>query len=190
MTNFYRIVEDPRPFARWLINEPVDMHGIVVSAWNFRRGEPYRAERPLVMPLYTPGPQLDFNFSVLEAVVTSADLNAEMESRFRIRAQRIAVTVESTDTRFEILNVLDHLRCIDERRSEFTKWGENDGRPDKVGQYRMFSLIRINPAAVMGYHLFRIHEWPIALIASAQLKQFLEKRRVTGIDFVPVTEME
>jgi hypothetical protein len=97
--------------------------------------------------------------------------------------QRVPVTVEGQGAEFEILNVCELVQCVDERRSLLTKWTAADGRPEKVGQFRMIAKLKINPAAASGHHIFRVAGWPIALIASEEVKKLLEARDVSGLKF-------
>lgn len=184
---YWIIADDKKGFPRWYLRAPVDEAGRAIDARRFVAGKEFSGDSPLFMALRIFGPRMDFNFADFDAVVTRRELNEELLSRFKINAQRIPVKIEKTGEGYEILNVLDCLHCIDEAASEFTRFGENDGRPDKVGKYLMFIRLRINGDMVMGHDLFRVDEWPLALIASQQFKEFLEERKVTGIAFKPVT---
>jgi hypothetical protein len=75
---------------------------------------------------------------VLEAVVSPAP-------------QRIPVTVADAAQPFEVLNVFDHVGCIDTERSRFVKLGEADGRPDLIGTYKMFAELVDNTVSGIGF---------------------------------------
>ncbi|GMU01423.1 hypothetical protein KH5H1_55430 [Corallococcus caeni] len=61
-----------------------------------------------------------------------------------------------------------------------------DGRPDRVGQYRDVDGMRIDPTQVGDARVFRTWGWSIALIVSEDIKLALERIRATGIRFTEV----
>ena len=85
-----------------------------------------------------------------------------------------------------MVNVLDVRACVAEGESEYLKWREEDGRPDKIGQYRQFTRLVIDPSRAVGARLFRIDGWRIALIASRELVLAFKQARVSGVAFNPV----
>ncbi|MGT2512646.1 imm11 family protein [Cupriavidus basilensis] len=90
------------------------------------------------------------------------------------------------DEPFEILNVLDIVDCVDEEKSDFSRWTEEDGRPDKVGDYRM-NVLRVNADKVAGHGLFRVKGWQIALVCSQRIRDLLIEHGVTGVRFTSVS---
>ncbi len=99
--------------------------------------------------------------------------------------QGIPVSVEGNSEQYEVLNALDIVDCVDEEHSYFSRWTAEDGRPDRIGDYKMTTL-RIDPERAKGRDLFRVKGWAIALICSEKVKQCLEDAGVTGIRFTPV----
>jgi len=65
-------------------------------------------------------------------------------------------------------------------------WKPEDGRPEKVGSYRVIDDLRIDPSKVQGAHLFRPWGWLVALIVSEELKVAMEALGGIGPDFVEV----
>lgn len=188
MPKFYNLDADPSEVYRWYLKSPVNLSGNEVDPRLFTRGKHVdTSSMSLKVPLRRQGEPIDFNFADFDMVVTPAEFNAELEKLTGSnRIQRIPVSVEGSDKGFEILNTVDLVECVDEAESEFTQWTEEDGRPDKVGQYRMFARLRINGDAAEGHHLFRVKGWPIALIASEAVKVLVEKMNLSGIKFAPV----
>ncbi len=79
------------------------------------------------------------------------------------------------------------IRCIDDEASEeVIRWTPEDGRPDRVGQYRDVDGMRIDPPQVGDAQVFRTWGWSIALIVSEDIKLALERIRATGVRFTPV----
>lgn len=187
LVKFYRLLADPAAVSRWYLKAPIDSSGNEVDSRVFTQGVPATTQlEGLIIPLRRKGTMIDFNFCDFDMVVTPAVLNAELAGLVGGGIQRIPVNVSSCDRDFEILNVIDLVDCVDEAASVFTKWTHEDGRPDKVGQYRMFARLCISAEAAAGHHLFRVREWPIALIASESVKLMFESRGVSGIRFDPV----
>lgn len=65
-------------------------------------------------------------------------------------------------------------------------WTEKDNYPEMLGNYKMISTIRIDPARTDGHHLFRIARWPLALLVSEDLKRALEGIPSLGVVFESV----
>lgn len=74
-----------------------------------------------------------------------------------------------------------------EANSEFMKWTKEDGRPEKVGEYRMFTKLSLDPKKATGHKIFRVQGWQIALIVEEEVKESLEQRKASGIVFQVVT---
>lgn len=103
--------------------------------------------------------------------------------------QAIPVEIDGVDEPYEILNVLDVVDCVDEEKSEFSmcpRWTVEDGRPDKVGDYRIDSL-RIDPIRANGHELFRTKGWLVGLVCSERIRDLLISQGVTGIRFTLVS---
>ena len=60
-------------------------------------------------------------------------------------------------------------------------------RPDKVGQYRGFVRLRVDPIALQGRHVVRPWGWHVALIVSEQVKRAVEAIGRDGTVFRPVS---
>jgi hypothetical protein len=126
---------------------------------------------------------VDFNFCDFDMVVTPSAFKAELETLVGSVIQRIPVTVDGRRDGFEILNVCELVKCVDEARSLLTKWTAADGRPDKIGKYHMIVELKIDPAAAKDHQIFRIADWRIALIVSEKVRSLFEVRKVSGLIF-------
>lgn len=103
--------------------------------------------------------------------------------------QAIPVEIDGVDEPYEILNVLDVVDCVDEEKSEFSmcpRWTAEDGRPDKVEDYRIDNL-RIDPIRANGHELFRTKGWSVGLVCSERIRDLLISHGVTGIQFTLVS---
>lgn len=186
-STFYRLLADPTTASRWHLRALVDPEGREVGARSFTKGLVARELPDLTIPLRREGDEVDFNFGDFDMIVTPATINSELNELMGNKLQRIPVRVRGCGRQFEILNALDLVECIDEVASETMKWTQADGRLDKVGKYRMITRLRINPAAAQGHHFFRIVGWPIALIASEQVRRLLMAHEISGVKYEAVS---
>lgn len=184
----FRLLADPRSASRWHLGTPVDAGGLDVDPRLFTQGERVSEQGALRVPLRRPGEVVSFNFADFDMVVTLAAVNARLEELAGSDVQRIPVNVlhRSAD-QFEILNVCRVVSCIDESRSEFLQWGAADGRPEKVGTYRMITKLVVRPDAASAHDIFRIAEWPIALVVSERVRDLFEEMQVSGVKFQKVS---
>lgn len=98
--------------------------------------------------------------------------------------QFIPVDVPDHPDQYQLLVATQLVRCIDDQRSaEANYWEPEDGRPDKVGQYRSVYRMRIDPSKVGNPQVFRTWGWDIALIVSEPIKQALERTLAMGVRF-------
>jgi hypothetical protein len=184
--NFYRVLPDPDAFPRWYLGAPVDSLGRDVDPRLFTSGVPVASLPALYLPLRRTGPSVAFNFCDFDMVVTPKKLNAKLEAIVGPAIQRIPVLVQGTDTEFEILNVCELVTCLDHSRSLTTIWMGAESPAEKIGHIRMVARLKIEPHAASGHDVFRVAQWPIALIVSERVKWFLESEIATGIKFEQV----
>lgn len=180
---FYEILADPDATTRWYLKSPLDPSGNEVDPRLFTQGVPVGSQPLLELPLRRNGDEVGFNFCDFDMVVTPAVLNAELETLVGTAIQRIPVMVEGRRDEFEILNICELVPCLDESRSLFTKWSDADGRPEKIGQFRMIAKLKIDPVVAECHQIFRVAGWPIALIVSEKVKNLFEARKVSGIRY-------
>lgn len=185
MGNFFRILADGNAISRWYLKAPLDVRGDEIDSRLFTQGKFYDGGLPVVIPLRRFGEVMDVTFADFDMLVVTTSVIDNILNYLNISIQRFPVCVDGKEG-FEIVNPLMLISCVDESGSEIIKWNEGDGRPEKVGQFRMITKLKINDDLGINSHLFRVAGWPIALIVSAKLKQLLEKFKVSGIVFAPV----
>jgi hypothetical protein len=200
---YYRVEDDVDVKGRWFLNGLRDGDGTRLDARDFRYGVPVdvgpplkvslwndhntvNARDPLTVSLRRAGAPLDFTFADFDMPVVALKVARIMGALAVRDIQRIPVGVESRDERFEIINVISRLSCIDAAASEVMWWTEADRRPDKLGKPRMITQLKIDPTRVEGQHIFRPEGWEVALVVSDLVKGALEEVGVTGITFSEV----
>lgn len=187
MSTYYRILADPKEISRWHLESPQCRDQQQIEPWVFISGQKYTGPLNLYASLRRNGIPVDFNFCDFDIIVIARDLKDSLQKLTEDNIQFIPITIESMEeSDYEIANIVDVVDCIDETRSEFTKWTKLDGRPDKVGQYRMITKLIITPNKVEGHKFFRVKNWEIAIIVNEDIKKALESRNATGIIFDPV----
>jgi hypothetical protein len=97
--------------------------------------------------------------------------------------QLIPAKVEVSGDEIFIVNALRELKCIDEKRSRYTKFEDNGIRPDKIGQYSGFSELRVDAGMCDGLDIFRPWGWHQALIVSERVREAAERLGVEATIF-------
>jgi len=186
---YFELTEDMTSPDRWLLGDPLDEQGKEVRGRRFMSGEPTRVDGRLRVPVYHPGTPLDFTrvdtggFPVVSEKV--ARVLAEVA---RGDVQLFPVEVESRPEPYFLLNVACLVRCIDDAACvEVSYWTPEDGRPDKVGQYRAVSGMRIDPSKVGDARVFRPWGYRGTLLVSEEVKEALERSGASGLEFTEVT---
>jgi hypothetical protein len=172
---------------QWFLDEPRTATDQEIDAREFIGTVPYRGPMPVVVPVGNPGRELAFNFGAIDMPVVSSEVADIVRGIARVEAEFLAVDVPGSKGKYQILNALQALDCLDEKQSEFTRWQMGDHRSDLAGQYRAISTIRIDPARTRGNNIFRIKNWTIALFVSAALKNALIGIPELGVVFDPVS---
>lgn len=182
-TKLYTLLFNEEDRGQWFLGVPVGLSGKMTNPWVFTEGKRVIPDEQLIVPVSHPGHSLDLSFAAFDVPIVT-ERTAELLSRMCPKSiQRIPVTVESQDEPFEILNFLTAADCIDERRTKGTKWTLADGEPDKVGQYRMITELRVVPAETEYSCAFRVAGWKIALIVSGDVKAAMEEANISGLAY-------
>ncbi|MFP2928081.1 imm11 family protein [Pyxidicoccus sp. 3LG] len=184
---YFDLSDDVYIPGRWHLHTPRDEHGQEVNPWQFTKGNPVQLNARLKMPLQVNGAPLDFTLGGLDIPVVRAhvaDLLAEVAPD---DLQILPVDIEGQKDPFRIVVATRLIECIDDQASEEARhWKPEDGRPEKVGKYRVVRGMRIDPSKVGNAHVFRPWGWTVALIVSEDIKQALEDADVTGTKFKEV----
>ncbi|WNG41791.1 hypothetical protein F0U61_04195 [Archangium violaceum] len=180
-------MDDRQSPSRWHLGAPVDEQGQEVDPWQFKKGKVLELEGVLRFPLDVPGEPLDYCWAAFSIPVVQGRV-VQLFERLHVQdVQFIPARVEGHEAPCFILNALRIVRCIDDVRSRRVEyWKPEDNRPDKLGEYRVVSGMRIDPARVGDARIFRPWGWRVALIISEELKQAMEQEGLTGTRFVEV----
>ncbi len=192
MTNmprrYFDLSDDMSIRGRWVLGTPTDPQGQEVEdPWMFYKGQPLPELGRLKLSMDVPGRALDFSLTAFAAPIVHtrvASLFAELAPE---EVQSIPVEVEGQSEPFSILVATRLIRCIDDAAcKEVEYWTPEDGRPERVGEYRDVYGMRIDPSKVGDAKVFRPWGWPIVLIVREDIKDALERMGATGMKFQEV----
>jgi hypothetical protein len=185
---YFDLSDDMTVPGRWLLGTPTDLQGGELDApWAFTDGTPIPNPGRLKLPVDVPGRALDFSLAALAIPVVHARVASIFAQLAPEDVQTFPVEVSGQPEQFCILVATKLIRCIDERASRHVrKWTPEDGRPEKVGEYRDVRGMRIDPSQVGDTKVFRPWGWPVVLIVREDIKEALERMGATGMEFTEV----
>ncbi|MCP3137107.1 imm11 family protein [Pyxidicoccus xibeiensis] len=185
---FFELAENVRS-GYWYLDDPLDERGQEMdNPYVFREGHPVRVEGRLTIPIAQPGRPLDFSTMGLS---TAPIVHVRMASIFSELApndvQLIPVDIQGHPDQYILLVATRLIRCIDDKASrEVRYWKPEHGQPERVGEYRSVSGMRIDTSKVGDTQVFRTWGWNLALIVSEDIKTALERAKATGVKFTEV----
>jgi hypothetical protein len=185
---YFKLTDNMSVPGRWLLGALADIQGRPLSEpWVFTDGVPLADPGRLKLSSDVPGKALDFSLAadVIPVVhVRVASVFAELAPD---DVQSFPVEVEGQPEQFRVLVATKLIRCIDDKATkEVLKWTPEDGRPEKVGEYRDVWGMRIDASQVGDAKVFRTWGWPIALIVREEIRDALERMGATGTEFEEV----
>ncbi|RKH12926.1 hypothetical protein D7V97_07020 [Corallococcus sp. CA053C] len=185
---YFRLIDDVFVPGRWELGIPQDEVGHEVDdPWMFREGRAVQVAHRLYIPVEHSGLPLDFSLAGFSTPVVSSRVAAVFSAHADPEIQLVSVEIRGHSKPHSILVATRLIRCIDDAASdEVIYWTPQDGRPDRVGQYRDVDGMRIDPAKVGDAQVFRTWGWSIALIVSEDIKSALERIPASGVRFVEV----
>lgn len=183
---YYQLLDDIGHPNRWFLQAPVDPTGAEVDPRLFTAGAPVAVAGPLSVRVRQAGHPLDFTLADFDMPVVCCGTGELLSQLAPGDVQRVPVRVDGREEPYEILNVVTRRQAIDERRSVITRWTEEDGWPEKLGQYFMVSRLAIEPEAAAGAGIFRLTGWEIAVVVSDTVRRALLAHEVTGVKFEAV----
>ena len=186
MTNYYRL-HDKNPVdvpSRWYLKGPIGVDGKEIDARRFNSGRRLDIVGPVRILIRQAGPLMDFTLADFDMPVVRRSVADTLQVVAGQDIQRFPATVDGMPGGYDIINILPSIPCLDETRSEVTRWPYDPKMPDRAGKYLTVSNIRIRPELVDGHRIFRIAGWRPAIIVSADVKEAI--KGATGTVLEPV----
>ena len=180
---FFRISVDVDVAGRWFLGEPVRDDGKEPDdVWMFSYGHPVDFHERLFIPVEHAGRPLDFDTAGVGQTPVVSERGAAL---FREMApqdvQLLPVQVQGRTEPYYLMNVTRTVRCIDDQACEEVRlYTREDGRPDRVGEYRSVIGLRIDQSKVGDARVFRPWGWPPPIIVEGEIKSALERAGLVG----------
>ncbi len=191
---YYCITFDPNLRSQWFLDTPISSSGDEWAFWRLLRGEVLNDSDlgTWHTRVTQNGPPLPFSFAGFDVPIVNQQVAAiiaeEAPGQVQLAPLEIKHTDGEVDSGYRIIVATKTLRCVDERRSEFTKWRFDDIRPDRVGEYRMITKLRLDTSLIpRDLKIFRIWGWKQALIVAAPLAESLRNCVELGLIFESVS---
>ena len=137
---YYRLSDDVESIGRWFLKGPTDMTGRLVDADLLSQGKRTDGFESLRFSLRRPGTPLAMTFADFDVIVGDAQSTNTLCSISPTGIQIIPTEIETSENllkNYHVINITDTVRCMDETNSEIVRWTASDGRPEKIGHYRM-----------------------------------------------------
>jgi hypothetical protein len=186
--NFYAV--EIGDVSQWCLDTPVPIAGgELEDPWMFVQGKPVADPGPLKAKPFHFGEKRTFTVANADRTPIA---NEQVAGVFREIAsddvQLFPVDVEGAPERYYIVNATRCFKCVDEKNSREVQVYPPDGAvPDRVGEYRAISGLRIDTSKIENARVFRPMGWEIALIVSEEVKEGIERIGNTGVYFNRVT---
>jgi hypothetical protein len=132
------------------------------------------------------GPPTDFFFTHFDVPVIHKRAIEALRQLCPSDFQAIDIILADNVFDYAILNVMTLIDCIDKRQSRFSYWTEEDGVPEKIGQFSSMDHLVIDPMVVGSHDCFRPIGWEVAMLVSERVKATFEQLGIRGASFYPV----
>lgn len=186
---YFRLDFDVYVPGRWYLHEPTNLEGQeIADIWAFVYGRPVDTPGPLRVPFSRPGRALDFDKTTVGGTpIVSARVASVFRETVPGDVQLFPVEVERQTEPYYLLNVARTVRGIDDAACEEVQhYTEEDEAPDRLGEYRSVSGLRLDKAKVGDARVFRLWGYHIPIIVDGEIKESLERVGITGGRFEEV----
>ena len=198
-SRLYRLYFDVSVADQWHLSDPVDLSGEPVDSDFLEGRHEGRLEfaSEFVFPIYVPGRPLDFTFYGRIPVVTEriGSLLGELAGS---DLQRLPARVQSMEGRYEVLNVLPKIDCVDRERTVAQVLVKGDPQPVKNGTLASLAPflankslydcvypgdMRLKTADIGWGRIFRVKGWELWPVVTEDIKEALEAQGTTGLEY-------
>jgi hypothetical protein len=181
--SYFRLVDDVYIPGRWHLGEVKRGSRAALGLINGIRVDEAEC---LSVEATHPGRPLEFSLTSFAVPIVTDKLGEAISRVAGSELQLLPISIDRAHAHL-VLNPTRLIDCLDETRSKFTKWTPNDLRSDLAGQYREVTKLYIAPREIPSdAHIFRIMNWPVALIVSDLLKKTMLSSGSFGAKFMDV----
>jgi hypothetical protein len=178
---YYELFDEVNIPGRWHLGEVFNrIDGSTLELWSgLRMNKPVSLDAEITHA----GKPLDFFLTSFANPIARKPLAEALAAIAGNDLQVLPVNIAGYKD-FEILNILRVIRCLDEKKSKFSKWTKDSFRPDKAGQYEWVTNLTVDPSQISpSAHIFRIEGWKITVVVSEQTKALMERCGCFGAKF-------
>jgi hypothetical protein len=179
---FHRFGSPATPANRWYLASLRDSNGVEVDPRPFTQGKPVDCASGLTIAKRQDGYPLDFTLADFDMPVVSSSLATLLQEEAHGCIQLLPAKVEGEEHKYFVLVATCKVACISDSESAVMRWEEKDGRPEKVGDYRMIASPVLTNANHRGEAIFRARGWEIMLLATDSLARKLLASGLTGLE--------
>ena len=189
--NYYLLRDDPHVSCRWQLGTIEHLDN-----WRLLKPDPVDMEPGRYhLQMRSPGVPLDYTHTLLYGLPVLSDTARDAllglpevdEPYANVVMQPLEIDGGPWRNDYFLMVVETRLDCVDETRSRFTRFEENDPvRPDKAGDYASFSNLVVDPNLIGGRHIFRLSKCETILVVSEEVKRRFEDASVSGCVFASV----
>lgn len=169
---YFRVDNDMNFPDRWILGQVnFEKEG---EFWNYTEGKPVEVpSKELSIEVLDEGVSLDFTFAVFDLIVVN-EKTAKIFSEEDVQLIPVRVEGVNSSEKYFLMVIKKAIACVDESNSEFEK------EPD--GSYSFFKKMRINEKIIASdINIFRVKEYPLAVIVSEKKYHQLNTANATGI---------
>jgi hypothetical protein len=176
----YCLEDDFREPVRWYLNVPNCTDGQDLT-WSFNSSKSFGQITPLFTGIQQEGRRVDFTLGAFEIPI----LNRAAMSIFQTFAgecvEFIPTKIEGERDDYFIMNILAKADCLDERASLIEWWKAEDGRPDRIGTYRMLAR-EVHDCNITALPpIFRLSKFSVRIMVRDDLRRAIDDAGLTGL---------
>jgi len=149
--------------------------------WLFNSSKRFGQLMPLFTEIQQEGRRVDFTFGAFDIPI----LNRSAMSVFRTFVgecvEFIPTKVEGERDDYFIMNIVAEADCLDEGASLIMWWKVEDGRPDKIGTYRMLAREVYDCNITALPPIFRLSKFSVRIMVRDDLRRAIDDAGLTGL---------
>jgi hypothetical protein len=171
---------------RWHLD--LDQHfadGSPVDIWAYSRCEVIKHPKPVPFRIQVQGKRVDYNPTAFLVTVVSERMARVLEESAANDVQVIPAIVNGTTDRWNVINIITCVDCIDHHRSLIYYYPRDDH--EKPGKPRGVLKLAVDAELIGDPQVLHPKDWVVATIVSEKVKMAVERIGASGIDFMLVT---
>jgi hypothetical protein len=177
-SRYYRLMDDMTTDQRWYLDAP-EGPGKEWLGTALIRAQRYQGDTPLTCRVHHQGPSLELTITQGTVPVVNERVAEIITKHARDEVQLIPVEVAGAPGKLWAVNVLAAADCVDDQRSgQVERYTEEDGQPDRIGEYSLIVELMIDSARAGGHAILRPRGWWVTTLVSGLLADELRAASV------------